>query len=326
MKLSTAFLLVSTAASASAHAIRNPSAKAKLLGKSRRLEDQQQAEEEAQQEEAEYQFLQNYSLKLIGCAAEQYTNPENGEVEYSSVVYRLCPSDECSDESATGCASGYGDFVVGINSFVDAWLEDKREDMENNGNVDDQWDLNQFSECREYEADQDADEEGGEDVVYYVGPTCSADGTIKIGFFSDYTCTTVPDGVTFEDISNGWSLPYEDGGLVTTYCESCAGYNDNGELELSEMCTQLYMGASSKCESKMEQYSQYGKDESGCEYITQSFPSTVAKKGGKAGIVIMWIILAVLIAGGLFFVYTKWWMKRKQGSAAHLSSSEGVAA
>jgi len=329
MKLSTAFLLIATAATASAHAIRNPSAKAKLLSKARRLEDQNQEGDDAaaQEEEDEFQFLQNYSLKMIGCAAEQYKNPEDGEYEYSSVVFRLCPSDACDDESATGCSSGHGDYVVGINSFVEAWLEDKREDMEND--QDDQWDMNQFSECREYEVDQDADDEDADEEEgqgYYVGPTCdSTTGTIKIGFFSEYTCTTVPNGVSFEDISNGWSLPYSDGGLVTKYCESCAGYNDNGEFELSEMCTQLYQGASSKCEGGMEYYSQYGKDDSGCEYIAQSFPATVAKKGG-AGIIFLWIILGLVLAGALFFVYTKWWMKRKQGSTAGLSSSDGVAA
>ena len=265
---------------------------------------------------------------MIGCAAEQYKNPENGEYEYHSVVFRLCPSDSCDDQSTTGCASGHGDYVVGINTFVDAWLEGKRDDMEND--QDDQWDLNQFSECREYEVDQDADEEqdgeDGEEKAYYVGPTCS-NGQIAIGFFSEYTCTTVPSDVTFEDISNGWSLPYSNGGLVTNYCESCSGYNDNGEEEISQMCQELWTSASSKCESGMANYSQvYGKDESGCEYIASSFPVTASKSSSKAGAIVLWVFLALLIVGGAFFAYTKWWMKRKQGTAAGLSTADGVTA
>lgn len=324
MKLSTAFVvLASSVAAASASSIRSASAKAALLSKARRLEDQNQQGDDAAEEE-ENQFLASYSLKLIGCANEQYISPENGEYEYGSVVFRLCPVDTCDDESTVGCTEGYADYTVGINTFVEAWLRDKEEDMQND--QDDQWNMNEFAECREVEVDNDADDQDGNDVQYFMGPTCSDEGDIKMGFFSDETCTTVPDGVTFEDISNGWSLPYEDGGLVTKYCEACAGY-DNGNYELSEMCAQLYEGASYKCETEgMESYSPYGKDESGCDYIAEKFPSTVKSGASKAGIVIMWIIIALLIVGGGFFLYTKWWMKRKQGGAGGLSSSEGVAA
>jgi hypothetical protein len=331
MKLSTAFCLLATAASAAAHAIRNPSARSKLLSKARRLEDGdgQQEGDDAAAEEDQYEFLGSYELKMIGCSSEQYKNPENGEIEYSSVVVRLCPVDNC-ENSGSGCSSGYGDYVVGINTFVEAWLRDKEEDMQDDaGQGDDMWDMNEFAECREFEvdqdADQDADDEDADNVAYYVGPTCIDGVSIGVGFFSDYTCTTAPDGVTFEDISNGWSLPYEDGGLVTDYCESCAGYNDNGEYEIGEMCQQIYEGASYRCEGSMEVTSQYGADDSGCEYIAGAFPSTVAKSS-SVGMIFLWILIALIACGGLFFVYTKWWMKRKQGSAANLSSSDGVAA
>jgi hypothetical protein len=331
MKLSTALLLLATAAhGASAQSIRKPVNKAKILSLARRLEEAQGDDAANQQEDQQYEFLGDYSLKMIGCSSEQYQDPENGEYEYGSVVVRLCPSASCDDEGV-GCSAGYGDYVIGINTFVEAWLRDKEEDMQDDANQgDDQWDMNEFAECREFEVDQDADEEDGgdeaEEVAYYVGPTCIDGSSIGVGFFSDYTCTTKPDGVSFEDISNGWSLPYEDGGLVTSYCESCAGTNDNGEYELGEMCTQLYEKASSKCEGKMETYSANGKDDSGCDYITSSFPSTVAKSSSSVGMVILWILIALVVCGGLFFVYTKWWMKRKQGSAANLSSSDGVAA
>jgi len=290
------------------------------LSKARRLEDN--GDDEAQDEE--YQFLQNYSLKLIGCATGEKSQGEDGEYEYSSVVFRLCPVDACDEELELGCKEGYGDYVVGINTFTEQWLRDKEEDMQND--QDDQWDMNEFAECREYENDQDGDDQNGQNnQVYYVGPTCAEDGTIKLGFFSDYTCTTVPEDTTFEDISNGWSLPYSDGGLISSACEGCAGYNENGEWELSEMCADLYENSGKKCETEgMEYYSQYGKTDSGCEYIAEAFPSTVASSS-KAGIVIMWIIIALLVVGGAFFVYTKWWMKRKQGSAS-LTTSDGVAA
>jgi len=281
------------------------------LAKSRRLDEN--AEEEQQEEE--FQFLSSYSLKLIGCAnGEIYKNPENGEAEYSSVIYRLCPVDDCDDDSDKGCTKGYGDFVVGINSFVQSWLEDKRENM----NQDDQFNIDEFGECKEWEADQDQDDEDGNNNngnqnqnMYYVGPTCGYEATeIKLGFFSDYTCTTVPEDVTFEDISNGWSLPYSNSGLVTNACESCAGYNDNGEYELSEMCMRLYED-SGKCEEEMEYVGQYGAITTGCEYIAELMP----KQKSSAGAAIGWTIFAFVVVGAAAYGYTKWWVKKKQSSS-----------
>ena len=301
MKLSNALLFL-TASTVTATSIRSGSATRNLLSKARKLEENEQ------EQEGEYQFLSSYSVKLIGCAAgEIYKNPENGEAEYSSVIFRLCPGDDCDDSSSHGCKSGYGDYVVGINSFTEAWLEDKKENMQQ----DDAFNVEEYSECRQYEVDQDADEENEnqQEMFYYVGPTCGEDGaSIALGFFEDYTCTTT-SSTTFEEISNGWTLPYSSG-LVTNSCEGCAGYNDNGEWELSEMCMRLYEN-SGRCESGMESTGYYGPDESGCEYIQTLMP----KSGTNAGAAVGWTIFALVIVGAAAFGYTKWWTKKKSMAA-----------
>jgi len=311
MKISAVILLAASAASASAATIRSVSATSALLSKSRRLDQNG----DDQQQEQEYSFLANYAIKLIGCSTgEIYKNPENGEAEYSSVIYRLCPADDCNDDNTSGCSSGYGDYIVGINSFVEMWLEDKKENMQQ----DDAFNIDQFSECAEWEVDQDEDgNNNGNQQVWYVGPACGDEKTeIKLGFFSDYKCSQVPDGVSFEDISNGWSLPYSSSGLVTNACESCSGYNDNGEAEISEMCMRLYENAG-KCETEMENVGYNGPDTSGCEYIQSLMP----KSSGGAGAAIGWTIFALVVVGVAAYGYTKWWTKKKQGS--HLSS-DGV--
>ena len=313
MKLSTAALLLLSAASG-ASASHSHAAKVSLLKKARKLEDNQQDEEEEQEDEDEYQFLAQYSVKLIGCVTgEKYMNPEDGEYEGSSVIFRLCPAADCDDDSEKGCGDGYGDYVVGINSFTENWLEDKREDMQQ----DDNFNVEEFGECREYEVDQDNDDQNNNNnnnqAQYYVGPACGDDGSsIKLGFFSDYLCTVEPEDVTFEDISNGWSLPYSSG-LVTNACESCAGYNDNGEYELSEMCMRLYEN-SGKCEEHMEYTGYYGAQTSSCEYIEEISPSL--KSGGGAGKAFGWIIFVLAVAGVAFYAYSAWWRKKKAGSAA----------
>ena len=310
MKLATASLLLISALSASATSIRSGNAARSLLSVARKLEDN--AEEEEQQEQ-EYSFLTQYSLKLLGCsAAEKYKNPENGEYESSSVVFRLCPAAECDSEVSYGCKSGYGDYVVGINTFTQAWLEDKREDMQQ----DDAFNIEEYGECREYEVDQDNDDEnnnGNQQAQYYVGPACGDDGaSIKLGFFSDYLCSYEPEDVTFEDISNGWSLPYSSG-LVTNACEDCAGYNDNGEYEIGEMCMQLYEW-SGKCESDMEYTSQYGANTASCEQIESLMPKS--KSGGNVGKAFGWILFVLVLGGIGFYGYSVWWRKRKSGAAA----------
>ena len=294
MKFSTAVLFLSTIVGTASAMRATPS----LMKVARRLEEAQQAEEE------EFAFLGNYKLKMLACkSGEKYVDPEDGSYEYSSVVFRLCPADSCSDDSSKGCSSGYGDFVVGLNSFVQAYLEDKRDDMQQ----DDNFKVEEFGECREYKADQDGDN-GDEEAVYYVGPACSADGIdIVLDMFTEETCTTQSE-VTFESISAGLSLPYTTGGLVSHYCESCMGYNDNGEQELSEMCQGLYEN-SGKCESGMETFHYSGQNEASCEFIESLLPKQKKSGAGKA---IGWIFFILVVAGVGAVGYSV--IKKKRGS------------
>ena len=79
----------------------------------------------------DYAFLGNYSLKMIYCDANEITSSEAG-TDYGSIVFRLCPSTgECIDDfGSVGCDAGYGDFLVGINTFVKAYLEHKRDEIQ----------------------------------------------------------------------------------------------------------------------------------------------------------------------------------------------------
>jgi hypothetical protein len=301
MKLSLAIALLVSVANVNAASIsplRNGKAISSLMGKSRRLEDANAEEEE----EEEFAFLQNYSLKFITCkAGEKWKDPENGEYEYGVAVYRLCP--DCDDDVAGGCKSGYGEYVVGLNTFVDAYFEDQRENMQG----DDNFKLEEYSECREYEV-QEAD--GGrrldQAAMYYVGPSCTEDGDIKLGLFSEYTCTTESD-VDFTTISGGMNLPYSTGGLVPSSCHACYGKNDNGEYEVSEYCMQNYESSYGYgCESKMESYSANGMDESKCEYIAEL--TYTKNSGGGRGWAWFWVILIVVLGVGGFIYFQK---KRK---------------
>jgi hypothetical protein len=300
-------LLAATAATASASS-RTLSGKASknLLSKARKLED---AEEE------EFAFLMNYKLKLRSCiAGETVQNAENGEYEYNAVVFRLCPdTGDCDDDTTDGCKEGYGDYVVGLNTFVQEYMEDQRENMQ----YDDNFNPAEYAECREYENDND----DGNGVAYYIGPACTEDGSdIKLQMFSDEACMYVPEDVTFEEVSNGWTLPYSSGGFVSTYCNSCTEYNDNGEYEAKEFCQKLFEDASGKCETNMETYHYYGKDESACEHILEIVPAQ-SKSGGGGGKVVGWFFFIAIV--GAFAGYVVWWKKKKASGG---SASDGLMA
>jgi len=286
--------------------ISGASAVAKVLRAARRLEDQAAA---AAVEDT-YDFLATYSLKLIGCnAGVAVQDPETLEEEYSSVIFRLCPTEKgCSSSTMSGCKKGYGDFVVGLNTFVEAYFEDQRDNM----NADDQFDVNRYRDCTQYNVEKNDNNAEEEQVQYYIGPGCTKGGTgVKLGLYTDATCTTATS-TAFADISNGGTLPYADGGLVSTYCTDCTETDDQGATGLRQMCQNLYASSAYACEKSMTSVAYSGQKVEGCSYISSTMPKAV-KKSMRGGAVFGWIVFAFLIAG--FGAYIVWWRKKKQSQA-----------
>jgi len=306
MKIAAAFLALGTVASTSAKSISSSAAR-KLVRSARRVED---AEEE--QEEDEWAFLGNYNVKVIGCkqTLEQPIMNEQGEYEYSAVLLRLCPASDGCDSSVTeGCSSGYGDILVGLSTYVEAYFDDMEDEEGDDANGDDNFEVDKFAKCEEYNPDENADDanQGAwENYQFYVGPTCADDGlSLKLDLFTDEYCSQKSE-VEFATISNGWTLPYSEGGLVSTNCASCTETNDDGETEIKEMCQKSYEDAALKCEEGMEFYGYYGQNVAGCETIAEMFPKS---KGGNGGKIFGWVVLAAVVVG--LGGYVMWWRKKK---------------
>jgi hypothetical protein len=302
MKLALTVLLASLV-SASSKTISAKNA-AKVLRSARRLEQNAENANQA----VSYEFLGNYNLKLIGCKAGDELTDANGNTEYNAAIFRLCPSESgCNSDKAGGCKKGYGDFVVSLNTFVEAYFEDQRDNM----NWDDQFQVDRYAQCGNYRAEQ---QEGGDNVEYFIGPTCTSDGTdVRLALFEDNTCTT-ESNTAFESISNGWTLPFSSGGMVSTACLDCVETNENGEAVIRDMCLNLYQGAVYACEAKMESTSYYGQNNEGCDKIQASLPKSVkSKKGGK---VFGWLLFVLLIVG--FSGYIVWWRKSKSQESPYL--------
>ena len=107
-------------------------------------------------------FLADYSIKLLSCIqGEQVINYENGEMESSTVIFRLCPSNSCDADSALGCESGYGDYAVGISTFLEAYMKQQEDNDNYYGNAmitynqyGQEFDAEEYMECKEYDVEE----------------------------------------------------------------------------------------------------------------------------------------------------------------------------
>jgi len=332
-----------------------------LLKTARRLEDAD--------EEIDYSYVANYSIKFQGC---HHVSQWNAEVDEDNDVrmqtvrlarFRLCPSGTCSNDKTAGCTSGYGDYIVDLDTFLQSYLQDKQETEEYNceyaqnnvcgcdaDDVDDedtclntcyannglsyciededegeQFDVQDYAVCAQFEPEDNDDanrrrlEDAEEEVQYFIGAYCADQGgEVRLGFFSDDTCTTKSE-TSYKSLT-GSSLPYSTETLISSKCLSCEepadddgnqdGDDEQDEDMVKEMCEQMYEMAG-KCESYMGvQY----PTESACNYIEGikitrddgiiRTSSTRSSKGASVAIG-LFATTAILLGAYVYFLQTK---------------------
>lgn len=284
-----------------------------LLSKARRLDED---------EDEENAFLRDYKVKFRRCINERWVgnDGDGNDAEQNVAIFRLCPVDTCDGDDEDGCDSGYGDYVVGLNTFMEAYfreLEEQENQNNNNNNNEEEFDLMEYSECREYENENDDDN----DVQYFLTVNCTEDGDdVQLDLFRDENCMYLADEGTFETLSGGKSLRYydNDGSLMFKGCKDCYGMNENGEYEISEFCGQIHED-SGKCETEMETVSaENGRVERACEYIQEL---TYEESGPSAGKIIFWICFALIACFGIFFFLR---MRRKAKGAMATTNQDGL--
>lgn len=279
----------------------------KLLEKARRLEenDDNGGDDNANVDMADVEaFLMDYSMKFMSCHGDQVLTDADYNDHYGVVIFRLCPSNKCSNDK--GCSSDYADFAVDIGTYVDAFLDDQGDNM----NWDDKFG-DVLGECAEFETEND------DGSVYYVGPGCTEDGTgIKMGVYEDQYCYQ-ESTMDFYTISNGWTLPYSDGGLVTTQCIGCT--DDDGAIK--EICTELYEDSPYRCEAEFDfkhyyydvnfEMYRYGQDTTGCSKIdVLSRPRSTFSNDVMWGDALL-VLMLVVVTGAGYSYYQQWWEKRE---------------
>jgi len=223
--------------------------------------------------------------------------------DYGEVCEEACGNDDGADDD---CMSTCYDFYSCYSD--DAAVNDDAEEEERMDALE-YW---QCAEVDDYEAYDDDDNDDGDDEEqnYYVGPYCAEHGAaIKMGFFSDDTCSTMAKcngGATrgascYENVM-GVALPYADMSIVQDSCITCSNNYialdrlerqreaaDEAEEEFEmeyefgytrDVCANIY-DLSGKCESHMSQGYQY---ENACEYI-EGIKIAVNEDGVVMGVV-----------------------------------------
>jgi len=81
------------------------------------------------EDEVDFSWVENYSIKFQGCHHISQWNQDAEDDEDVRIAtkrlvrFRLCPSDECTQQSAGGCSSGYGDYVIDMNIFLESYID-----------------------------------------------------------------------------------------------------------------------------------------------------------------------------------------------------------
>jgi len=98
----------------------------KVMENARRLDDA----------EIDFTWVAGYSIKFQGCHhISQWNEEADGEEDVRIqtkrlVRFRLCPTGSCTTENAGGCSSGYGEYILDMNIFLQAYLEAQQEHNE----------------------------------------------------------------------------------------------------------------------------------------------------------------------------------------------------
>jgi hypothetical protein len=113
-------------------------------------------------------WLSGYSVKFQGCHQIKQWNDaadEQNDVRIQTkrlVRFRLCPSDSCSASKAAGCSSGYGDYVVDMDTFVQSYVQGKLQQQQ----YDCQYHLLKNCDCDKDDG-QERDENFNEEYCQY---------------------------------------------------------------------------------------------------------------------------------------------------------------
>lgn len=283
-----------------------------LLSKARLLaNNQNQNNNNMYNADFQFTWVSGYSLKFQGChhVSQWNSNADSDEdVRVSTkriVRFRLCPSNSCMNANNKGCSTGYGDYVIDLDTFMSAYSQAQEKKQSYNGeNQQGQYQEGQssmlwqdYTQCTKVQLNsnnnnnnwqynnQNNNQQQNNNQDYYMGPYCASQGgAIYLGLFMDDSCTSFADSNGGRDVfksTTGYDLPYGSTSVVSMDCISCkesdgnnqddgfySSYYENDKNDkdsVVEYCETLYDKAG-KCEESLSG-SIWDKNNNACNYM-----------------------------------------------------------
>ena len=173
-------------------------------------------------EYADYGFdISAYSLKYAGCssistysadmAADYYTDSVTTNSQFA--VFRFCPSDSCSSNTAYGCMDDYGEYMLPIADWLDIIHDYREEEFERY--------CEYCANCYNGGGDDRRLEEGGDDAAAEEDEEEAGDDAAQ------EEEEAADDAAQEEAADDGYAADYGN----CAYASSCGGYADVCEAE-----------------------------------------------------------------------------------------------
>jgi hypothetical protein len=176
--------------------------------------------------EVDYTWVANMSLKYQGCYHTQVWNGEANEDEDVKVStqrlvrFRLCPSGSCLMDNPAGCKSGYGDYVIDMETYLKAYMEIVQKDHE--------YSCNMEKEGEDFAACEDADNK----------EYCEYDTYLAKGM--EYCVDRNP----YEEEDGNQNQGQNQNEMMNKIAEGCQQFKANNRRELEEnQQVNYYLGA-----------------------------------------------------------------------------------
>lgn len=235
--------------------------------KRRKLEEDEEDEEDEEEEEEEKTFedyfannkygFNDYSLRYATCQKVQrfnsaaIQNGANSAMTFNDIVLlRMCPKRRCSSGSGQtgtyGCSTGYGEYVIELEEYVDVYLRYQYDKMRN---------LCSFcTDCGYYNGrkrrrrhrtrrmDENVDD-GGDDFYAYVDDDNADDGNADDG--------NADDGNTDDGNANAYYQPEDDDYYISA---ECINYNDECSNAADQCGTGYYQDDDDRDDEEKNQY------------------------------------------------------------------------
>lgn len=294
--------------------------------------------------------IARYSIQFQGChhIRQWNDNADDEDVKvYSKRLarFRLVPYEKCSsynpwmDGASIKRLFGsvdYGEYVVDMNTFVQAYVEAKMEqDSSSSSNYYNQNSSNNSLNLADYTQCTAFNFNSGDDYgyEYYVGPFCADQGgEIRLSLFTDDTCTTLAScndgktrGASCYKQATGSVLPYSDESIIQDPCVPCSSTYSylstvpKNKLDISQYdfsyardsCVTIYDQA-----GKCEKYMKNGEYNYGCDYLasiqvgmSSDGYAIVVRRSLVADVFLVFLVLSVTFVG-MYIFYLRYVLRK----------------